>query len=721
MLLDYMGDAPLREGYIMAGSEVEFLRLSVSGVDIQVQGKSLCNWAQSFCEGRSINARKLDSPLLEIQDLCAGLEGEQAGQIFELLGQIKFDSLARPITVSAVLTALYPTQLWSEDPSYPHAADWLLWLFEVKPQKFLKPLFEAQCEEWRLKAYGLDKNVYSATDEESASDAIQRWVGVIRDVSYQSIINFPRQIPDQIQNDARKQWKRLMVETRGNVLREYLSATLHEQLKAILVEEAFRHFNKHKEDLSQELYDVLSPLLGWQEQKELQSLLPPAKIYPMPKTPNEVLEWFSKSYFPYRRWQYGSEDKHIQADVNRLARDFGLWYLERYPEAISGGSMKDTLSFSKIVEVTKNSKHYVTLILVLDGLHVGDAQTLHVKIRQKILRLSTVENSLVFTPLPTVTEFCKPALFTGVPPHMSDAVSSIGEIIPEKGDPLSRLSEAALGDVFLWRIQQPDSAYHEKGREALVLRKVEGELEKIVKDISGIVERVPARLPLQLIITTDHGRILASSPRKVQHPKGMNSHGRAAWGEVDIEFGNNELLVVEDLAYLKGERYGMKCNFAVLLNEDAFLMSDGKSGKEHFPHGGVYPEEVIIPWITYIRDYVAPEVKVKITGRGIAGSSGKMKVEITNYADIEIALTKLLVLFDGRKIDYNELNFVAGAGSTVEYNLEIQKWPTIFEIKHSKFEAEILQPNGLVSNAIVDVALESDEMYHSDSILEDMV
>lgn len=721
MLLDYIGDAPLHEGYVLANSEVEFLRLSLSGINIQIQGRFLCKWAESFCRGRSIDFRRLESPQLEIQDLYPGIEGEQAKQIYELLGQKRFDSLPRPITVSEILAVIYPAKLWTEDPSYTHAADWLLWLLDVKPPSFLQALFQSKCDEWRSAAYGLDIKIYSATDEETALDVIQRWVGLIKDVSYQSIKDFPRPIPDQVQSDARKKWKHLLIETRGSFLREILSARLHQQLKAILIEEAYQHFKKHKLDITQEILDLLSPSLGWQEQKELQSLLPPAKISPMPKAPKEVLDWFSRSYFPYRRWQYGNEDKHIQAEVNRFARDFGLWYLEYYPEAIASGRMKDTLSFSKIVDVANNSKHYVTLIIVLDGLHIGDAQTLNVKIKQKVLRLSTVEDRLVFTSLPTVTEFCKPALFTGVPPNMSETVSSIGEIIPEKGDLLSCLNDASLGNVFLWRVQQPDSAYHEKGREALILRKVEGELEKIVKDIAEIVDRVQARFPLQIIITTDHGRLIGSSQRKVPPPEGMKSHGRAAWGNVDIEFDDNEFVIIEDVAYVKGDRYGMKHNFAVLLNGDTFLMSDGKSGREHFPHGGIYPEEVIIPWITLVRDYVAPEVTVKISGRGTAGSSGRMRVSIVNYAELEIVLTKLLIVFDNRKIDYNELRLVVDPGTPVDYDLEIEKWPTKFEVKNSTFIAQITQPNGLVSDVTVDATLESDEMYHSDSILEDLV
>ena len=720
MLLDYLGDAPLQGGYLLVTSEIEFLKFAIADSNLQVRG-SLCVWAESFCLGRGFDFRKLESPQLEIQDICREIDPDQAKDIYALLGVQKFNSLDRPLTISSVLNTIFPSQLWSQDASYNHAADWLLWLLDAKPEKCLRPLLQSKSDLWKSTTSGVEQIIYSATDAEIASNTVEKWIGLINDPLFQNVKNFPRQIPIRIQNEARKKWKRLMVETRGEFLYETLSSSLHKQLKAILVEEAYQHLKKRKADVSQEIFDLLSPLLGWQEQKDLQSLLPPARISQMPQQPKEVLEWFRNSYFPYRRWQYGNEDKHIQAEVDKIARDFGLWYLEHYPEAISSGSMKDILSFSKIVEVARNSKQYVTLIVVLDGLHVGDAQTLSVKIQQRILRLSAVESSVIFTSIPTVTEFCKPALFAGVPPNMAETVLAIGEIIPEKGEPILCLNESSLGAVFLWRVQQPDSAYHEKGREDLVLRKVEGELEKIVKDISEIADRVSERLPLQLIITTDHGRLIDSSQRKTSAPEGMNSHGRAAWGEVGIEFGNSEFIVVEDLAYLKGDRYGMKYNFAVLLNGDAFLMSDGKSGKENFPHGGVYPEEVIIPWNTYIRDYIAPEVTVELSGKAIAGASGIMQISITSYAEIETSLTKLTVFFGDRKIDYNELRYAVSASASANYALEIEKWPTKFEIKNSKFEAQMVQLNGLVFNATVSISLDSDEMYHSESVLEDLI
>ena len=496
-----------------------------------------------------------------------------------------------------------------------------------------------------------------------ASDVIKRWVGLLEDPSYKNIKSFPRQIPASIQNEAHQSWKRLLIETNGRFLSEALSLSLHKRMQAILVDEAYQYLRKHKENISRELFDLLAPSLTWQQQKDLQALLPPEEITQIPETPKDVLEWFRLSYLPYRRWQFGKDNSPARESVNSWAKSFGLWYLNRYPKAISSESMKDILSFTKIVDIAKSSKQYLTLIIVLDGLHVGDAHTLCTNIQHNVVRLTTITEDVIFTSLPTVTEFAKSALFMGVTPNNVEFVDKpIGVVIPENEMPLSQLSQSQIGDVLLWRVQEPDRTYHSKGKSDLILRNVEAELEAIVKGISDIVDQLQPELPLQIIITTDHGRLIDFSQRSIKTPRDMVSHGRAAWGKADIVFGDLDFIVDHELAYLKGERYGMNCDVAVCLSDNAFLTNDGRSGKEFFPHGGVYPEEVIIPWIVYIRDYVAPEVVIELSGAGDAGTPGQLQVSIINYGDIAISLDQLHIQFGDRKLDYVDLNYVANGG-----------------------------------------------------------
>ena len=233
------------DGYLLVSSEVEFLRLATLGDNLLVKGP-LCAWAESFCRGRDIECRKLMSPQLEIQDICSGIETDHAKDLYEYLGQRKFELLNRPLTVTSVLSAAFPSPMWDQEPSYTHAADWLLWLLETKPSKCFKPLFQAKCEAWKSSAYSDEKKIYSATDEDLALDTLERWVGLKSDPSYQGMKDFPRPIPARIKSHARQQWKRLMVETQGMFLRESMPSFLNKQLKASLVEEAYQYLKNNR-------------------------------------------------------------------------------------------------------------------------------------------------------------------------------------------------------------------------------------------------------------------------------------------------------------------------------------------------------------------------------------------------------------------------------------------------------------------------------------------
>lgn len=120
-----------------------------------------------------------------------------------------------------------------------------------------------------------------------------------------------------------------------------------------------------------------------------------------------------------------------------------------------------------------------------------------------------------------------------------------------------------------------------------------------MKKISDIVNAVPAEIPLKIVITTDHGRLLARSTRRKSIPAGMIGHGRAAWGVSGRQFEQTGYFIEDNVVYLHGERFGLPNDAALCLNDDSFYTNDGKTGVEFYPHGGVYPEEVIIPWLVF--------------------------------------------------------------------------------------------------------------------------
>ena len=653
--------------------------------------------------------------------MCVELTKSQAEEIIILAGSQAFEAIDRPLSICKVLKIISTSNLWETDPSLRHAGEWLLWVIDFNPPEYIQPLLKQITEVWMTTYQDPERKAYSVRDARSALELLKKWLGINPEEEYTKWNVFPLRLPTTITTNVREYWSRQLVKSQGACLDIRESGPTHSVLNKVKAEEAFKYFKSRRKGLTKERFTALSAFLSWQDQKVLQTLLPPAPVSEMPTTPEAILGWFLNEYLPYRCWQFEQKDEAVQTLLEARARSFELWFLENYPKALSGSEMMQYIGFNKAGSVAKNSNKFVTLLVVMDGLHVADAHTLLLRIQELVPRLSLTVNDLAFTTIPTVTEFCKEALFRCVPPIKIDQTQPIGVIVPENELPISKLSSANLGDVFLWRVQEPDHTYHQRNKYDMLLRQVGAELESAAKNIQDIVDRIPSEIPLQIIITTDHGRIIGTSQRKYTIPPTMECHGRAAWGCSGREFGIEGYVIEGDIAFLNGERYGMAFDVVMPLDSDTFLMSDGKGGTEAFSHGGLYPEEVIIPWIGLVRDFVKPNVKVKVTGRASAGKPGELRIIVTSQSETQISIPFIEFAFGDLIEQKTKLDFVIQPYAVEEFQIKQEKWPTNAELKKSHCVCHIGQPNGIVFTIDGIIEIVSDELYRSENILEDLV
>lgn len=722
MLLDRDKNAPVPFGYQVVTSEIEFLRHATDSLTpMQVRGASLCDWAGLFFKARQVPFREVLSAVRELQASCQGLSPSQATEIYERLRESYCD-LPRPLAVPALLTVLYPNRLWSDEPSMQHAAQWLLWLHDQKPDEAVLPLLDTICEHWRRQADVSERIAYAACDADAALAALDHWLGIVDEAPATSPGLFPLAIPTEFKNRARLAWKRTLVNTRGGYFTQLNQRSLPPTLKQIAAQEAAGYFKAHPEDLTEERMAQLAPHLSVQEQSDLRKWLHPSLPSRLPDTVGEVLSWFGRQYLPYRFWQATSGDQAPTAvlEVEKLAHQFALWYLDYYPRALMGDPLRNHLSFARAGFLAASDPHSATLLVVLDGLHVADAHHLQLAIQRLSPRLALTADEFAFAPIPTVTEFCKDALFRAVPPHRvkEKDVSPIGEILPESVSPVDRLRSARPNRLYIWRVLEPDNTYHWRNGYDTLQREVEAQLDGIAAKIADIVEEVPAEVSLRIVITTDHGRLLARSIRKLGVPSGMKSHGRAAWGSTERSYPASGYILEDNVVYLHGERFGLPCEAAVAFGEEAFLTSDGKSGSELYPHGGLFPEEVIIPWIEYARDVDKPLVEIKVQGKGQANKQGRLEVQVVNLSDIPVTLTTLSLGFGTAGKRLLTLDWQVAPQSSGVSQIDLAPWPSTSEIKAAYGTVQLRQPNGYVFDADVRVQLKSEEMYSRDDILE---
>ena len=328
-------------------------------------------------------------------------------------------------------------------------------------------------------------------------------------------------------------------------------------------------------------------------------------------------------------------------EVLKAAREFALWYLDLYPKAIAGSSFRKYISFSK-VNGLKSEDNGLILLIVLDGLPVTDARFLLQCIRTHTQRLTMISDSFAFAPLPTITQFAKEALFRGVSPNKIKEVEPLGEILPEDKSPANKLARVRENGLYLWRVQEPDRTYHQKNKSENLRQDIEGRLEAEALKIKEIIEAVPDQVKMNIVITTDHGRMLGKAKRIIDVPEGMEGHSRAVWGTSNKLFSKEGYLVEGNLVYLFGESFGLHEDTLIPLDESAFRDSKGNAGSEIYPHGGMFPEEVVIPWIIFARDYVKPEIEIIVSGEGTARKKGMLEIHVINKSDMNVILEELI-------------------------------------------------------------------------------
>lgn len=718
MLLDRIGNVPVPAGYQVVSSEVEFLQRATEDVPMLVRGTRLCQWAEDFWHGRRIPYRELHSPLQSLQALVPHLDETDAQAICAVLPAELLPKLHK-LTLTGLLQAIFPNVVWQKRPSKTHAAAWLLWLYENQPDKVYEPLLAEQGHLWQRDVDDATHNIYDATNAQAARQWLDIWLGLTPDLLLEELGIFPVELPEKLQKHAATVWRDEVITHHGSLFPELKERSILPDLKLLAAQETIKYLEHHPKNLTKTLRDELSPYLTQDEQNRLLNLLPPPMPDKLPDEPEAILSWFRQQYLPARQWQtvYGSDaDRQM---VSTAAEQFARWYLDQYPRALNGSYLHKHLSFARAAASQKQDS-YVTLLIVLDGLHLPDSVQLMAELQRQTDRLTIWENGMAFAPLPTITEVCKPALFAGVSPDLAQQVPTIGTVLPENNSPMRELDKALVGSTYLWRIMEPDHTYHRKNSSEALRHEIEGQLTTIAKKIGEIVKNVPAEIPLRLVLTSDHGRLLAKATRTLSVPVGMQSQGRAALGVSGQDFDEQGFVITGKLAYLHAGRFGLLQDAAVAFSEGAFFTNDGKTGSEWYPHGGLYPEEVIVPWIELLRDMALPEVSAKISGSGRAGQSGELVIHLRNLSDIPITIISFALLANGHQSS-QQLKESVSPYTEQTFSLVWSPWPGKGEVGNVTAKLSLQLPNSLAFVVTVEKPqLESIEMYQRDNILGDL-
>lgn len=716
ILLDRQGDLPAPPGFRVVASEVEFLRHATDDTPILIQGQRLCAWAEAFYRLRGrpyLHQESLSAALLRI---FPALTDNQAKILAQRVGQ----STVSPEDVSAefVLRRCYPSEvtLWQLAPSSEHSARWLLWFCSHEPDAGEAVILRAFADLLTREAGQLPEAVaYSARDRDQAKRQLLDWLGLGSHHSTSALGEFPLALPNDLLHEIKDEWMKRLIASGGRFFEEMLSFPLPIGLRRELAECAAQFFlNNSRRLTSTTLWD-LQPYLSSEWFSALTNILPPPEPSPLPQTEAGVLTWFISEYLPFRRWQANDGDERAAELVQGLAYDFARWYLEHYSLWLL---QPGWISFQRSAQLLQTSKDSVTLCVIPDGLPAWDAQDLAGLLSAKTGRLTLEQKSYCFSPLPTVTEFAKPALLKGVPPYLASESTPLGTILPDTSSPRQELKNAQPGDLIFWRVGQPDKAYHFEG-DVKRERQVRAELESILLALKEVVEKLPANIKLHIIVTSDHGRLCnPQSPRRLPVPSGMQAHGRLAWGHLNRSFDESGFSLDEAAGQIAvhGQRFGMTEDMLIALGEESF--QGDRSGYEPFPHGGLFPEEAIVPWFVFHRDAQRPNLLIAVKGSGEAEATGTLTIDITNPS--QVSLECIAVSLSHQPDAQTRIHQNISPVGKGEFELRLAPWPTKADLP-LKATLLLRQPNGAIFDVAVEAEIDVMSLYErDDTLLKDL-
>jgi hypothetical protein len=324
----------------------------------------------------------------------------------------------------------------------------------------------------------------------------------------------------------------------------------------------------------------------------LLTLVPP----PKPKALNsdssieEVLDWVENEYFPFFRYSR----KTGQCELTEIyVQQFEEWYLKHYEKIVhSDFSVLNSFHiFKKQIEKTQK-----TLFLIIDGLGYWFLQ----EYLLSNLKINFLKGC--FCLIPSITAVNKPSLLSGKLP--SEVTSDYAKLAQELKALVSNDSSETISTFAkkefkcgIYFVNSFDDILHKPYAYNILMQELQAKLMHIFDEISQLKD-------MCIVITADHGFTLLPNKKenllKLENLEGEVSHSRV------VKLSRN--VKIDNQSWIKTDKY-LPANYCI---------ARGYKYIESFPkgatHGGVTPEEIVVPVIVItpsLEDFIPLDIKIQ--------------------------------------------------------------------------------------------------------------
>lgn len=743
--LDWKGDAEVAPNARLVETEVQWLQIaptlrSPDAVDVWVRGEALCEWAAQWWQGAGGTCEDVRNALDVLLALVPSLERDEAKAIADAL---RARGHNKALHLREILAVLFPSfgddgALWKRvltaENRLEIAAIWLRWL---EAQDTIEParakIIERQCEIWRESNRDLSDLFPSSPDV--AKSVLRSWLGLETQPKHAALPAFPLALSPAWLHEARDFTARSLTQNfackNGGALefwRAYERTNAPLALRNVAAQTVADWVFAHPQQISSSLIFLLEPFTPAETLSKLRALQPPKTPDDLPiakrSEANLIFDWVTRQYLPFRQWQCQNENAEARAVSLQVAEQFGKWFLDFYENAMVGAA-RGWLQIHRAAKLRFETSGEITFWVIADGLGWLDARALSQMISQTNPRFSLLEMEPYFATIPTITSFAKLALRHSTTPDLVDEAGENEkrretEVAGHK-EAAGALASAQVGDLIIWKPLEPDKTYHENADAGILRHRVEGALSSLAHQIVEAATAAPADVPLQIVVTTDHGRMLGPSERAHATPVGFVSSGRASYGEKAPDLTNSKHLI-----WLDPELYGCGSHVVIVSDDGAFLTNasdaaTARAGIEKFAHGGIFPEEVVVPWLVFGRDVGPIHLQAELKGKGRAGREGVAMLRLSNSSNCALTLEGLEIGYGAQTETIALEAAVLGRYNNLEVEVKIPIWPSVNPAREAIITLNLRAPDGRLVQSAVTAELQVAELQTREDVLGDLI
>lgn len=336
---------------------------------------------------------------------------------------------------------------------------------------------------------------------------------------------------------------------------------------------------------------------------------------------SEWLNWIINSYMPYYSW-LDAQARREPAIAN-YAFMFADWFYDHFIEIKNG--MPQHFAFNALYQERERmlQEQAISLIVIVDNLNFTYFDELKQQFYQQDFALEEVRP--VLSLLPTATDVCKAALIAGQGDQMDFYNARYSNLVTDTWNPLLQGKKAKywhnIGELQKERNFDPDcslyflnylpidEALHKDDRDSgrTHAEEIHGYLASLAKDIATFAKRFQIENCLTVYIISDHGStripqdIVNVIDKKFFKGLTLEAHHRFI-PLADDKFAGLQQ-VAESQCYLL-DRHTFKTNNNYLIARQYYRFKETQ--ENFYIHGGLTPEEVVVPFARFTRKPVTP-------------------------------------------------------------------------------------------------------------------